>query len=380
MRFLFVTAPFTGHLQPLVPLAHAARAAGDEVAVAGLRAFAPAIAQTGLPAVPVGPDVDPYAFLRANRGAPDRPRERGYAGFRRLAERLAAVMAPDALPFARVWRPDAVVYDPMSLLGPLLARLLDVPAVRHLWGPDFTAGEPEYAHEGPSALAGEYGLDGIPVNGHLTIDPCPPAVQIADRLPRQRMRYVPTNGPAVFPAWLREPPRRRRICVTWGTTLGNLGRDKMRHVPGLVRALGAVDAEIVLAVLDEHRPLFMDLPPNVVACGHIAIDLVLPTCAAIVHQSGGGTAMTAIVHGVPQLLVPTVADQAFYAGMLVEYGLARTVDGQDRADPEDIAAELTKLLDDVECRRMAAKLRREVCAQPAPAEVLGSVRRLAAQS
>jgi UDP:flavonoid glycosyltransferase YjiC (YdhE family) len=182
----------------------------------------------------------------------------------------------------------------------------------------------------------------------------------------------------VFPAWLREPPGRPRICVSWGTTLGNLGLDRMRHVPELVRALGSADVEIVLAVLDEHRELFTELPRNVVAVGPVALDLVLPTCDALVHQSGAGTSMTALIHGVPQLLVPTVPEQVFNAQRLVPAGAARCVPSGEQAEQEEIRAALKSILADEECRRAAQELSRTMRAQPTPAEVVSVIEKVAA--
>src|SRR4029450_4726052 len=98
------------------------------------------------------------------------------------------------------------------------------------------------------------------------------------------IRYIPYNGPARLFDWLREPPQRRRICVTWGTSLHSLGAQRMRHVPRVVEALADLDAEIVVAVLDEHRALFTDLPANVTRIGPVPLHLLLPTCEAIVHQ------------------------------------------------------------------------------------------------
>lgn len=379
MRFLFVTAAFTGHYNPLVPLGWAARAGGHDVIVASHPSFAKTITCAGLPALPVGRDIEPFTFLSRGRGRPNRSangNDRGPAGFRRAAEGLAELMAPDAADFARSWRPQVVVYEPMALAGPLLGRIVGVPAVRHLWTMDFTGPSNDFARDMEGPLVTSYGFDRLPVNGDLTIDPCPPRLQIADKIPRQLIRYIPYNGPAVFPAWLREPPVRPRVCVTWGTTLGHLGR--MAHVPQVVRALADLDVEVVVAVLDAHRGLFTDLPANVAFVGPIALDLLLPTCAAVVHQGGGGTTMTALVHGVPQLVVSSLPDQAFNARRLAAVGAGRYAPSGDRANTEEILAEARIILSDPGYRQIATELRGELLAQPTPAEVIPVLEELAA--
>jgi UDP:flavonoid glycosyltransferase YjiC (YdhE family) len=374
MRFLFATAPYTGHFYPLVPLAWAASAAGHDVLVASLPAFAQTITRAGLTALPVGPGIDPFTFLAKSREpdaarGPGRPApQRGMAGFRLAAERLAGLMAADAVDFTGSWRPDVVVYEPMALLGPLLARIAGAPAVRHLWTMDFTASAREFARDIDGTLATGYGFDRLAANGDLTLDPCPPRLQAADGLRRQPIRYVPYNGRATVPAWLRTRPSRPRVCVTWGTTLGHLGR--MGHVPDVVQALGGLDCEVIVAVLAEHCKLFTGLPPNVAHVGPVALDLLLPTCSAIIHQGGGGTTMTALVHGVPQVIIPSLPDQAFNAAQLAATGAANHAPIGELPGPDVILARAQAVLADPRYRQAASELRAELRAAPAPAQVV----------
>src|ERR1700729_2458318 len=323
LRVLFPTWAFSGHLNPMVPLGWALRAAGHETLVASHPSFAPVIARAGLPALPVGPEFDLDAEVRAETIAgrwydessltPEeiRRRDRSLVGLQ-APRRSAEVMADDLVAFARYWRPDLVVFEPTSFVGPLVARLLGVPAVRHLWTADFTAPLNLVEERLLGPLFARFGLDEIGVLGELTLDPCPPRLEVADDLPRQPIRYVPYNGPAVLPGWLREPPARRRGCVTWGTSLTGVGgSDRMSHVPGVVRALAGFDVEVVVAVLESQRELFTEMPANVRSVGPVPLHLLLPTCDAIIHQGGGGTLMTALVCGVPQLVVPSFPDQTF---------------------------------------------------------------------
>ena len=90
----------------------------------------------------------------------------------------------------------------------------------------------------------------------------------------------------------------------------------MAHVPRVVRALAGLDVEVVVAVLESQRELFTEMPANVRSVGPVPLHLLLPTCDAIIHQGGGGTLMTALVSGLPQLVVPTFPDQAFSARQL----------------------------------------------------------------
>src|ERR1700729_1537442 len=225
MRVLFATWALSAHFNPMVPLGWALRAGGHETLVASHPSFAPVIARAGLPALPVGPEFDLDAEVRAEtiagRWDDDltaeeiRDRHRDLVGLQ-APRRSAEVMADDLVAFARYWRPDLVVFEPTSFVGPLVARLLGIPAVRHLWTADFTAPLNLVEERLLGPLFARFGLDEIGVLGELTLDPCPPRLEVTDDLPRQPIRYVPYNGPAVLPGWLREPPARRRGCVTWG--------------------------------------------------------------------------------------------------------------------------------------------------------------------
>jgi len=385
MRVLFTTWTIAGHFAPLVPIGWALRAAGHEVLVACPPGDTDQVVRAGLPALPVGPDVNMVGLLRAKRGRGRQPRTvedmfndpNGYGRMVHTAEAVADVLADDLVEYCRRWQPDLVIYEPTSLVGPLVARLLGIPAVRQLWTSDFTAPINGFPATITGDLVSRFGLSELGTAGDLTLDTCPPILQVVDDLPRQPMRYVPYNGPARLPEWLREPPKRKRICVSWGTTLHTLGRHRMFHVPRVVSALASVDAEVVVAVMDTHRELFPDPPPNVRAVGPVPLHLLLPTCDAIVHQGGSGTLMTAMASGVPQVIVPTLPDHNFNARYMVAAGAGVQVPGREDVTEEDVLASTVDVLSDPAFRAAAARLREENQARPAPAEVVPALERLA---
>lgn len=383
MRVLFVTWAWGSHFNPTVPFGWALRAAGHEVLVASHPAFAPTITGAGLPALPVGEHVDLAAVLKetlAKSGWKPRPdgrhqgddtikRRRGLTALR-IAAGSADAMADDAVRFAESWRPDAVVYEPMAFLGPLLAARLDVPAVRLLWTVDFLNAIGEVEDEILGDLATRLKAPRINAIGDITLDPCPPRLQVADDLVRQPMRYVPYNGPAVEPAWLRAPRRRPRICVTWGTSIDGMGLNDNFLAPAVVRALAGHDVETVVAVVDAQRELFGVPPENVVHIGRVPLDQLLPGCDAIIHQGGGGTTMTAVKNGLPQFVVPYLPDTMFNARHIEGTGAGTFLWGAD-ATVDRLEAELGQFLAGMDgYRDAAAKLHAEHLAMPAPAAVV----------
>lgn len=385
MRVLFASWAGGGHFAPLVPTGWALRAAGHDVLVACHPTDTDPIIRAGLPAVPLGPPVDMFALLREQRRVRQRDQrpvglptdQLDFTGMVRTAEVVAGLLADDLLRFSRGWHPDLVVYEPAALVAPLVATLLGVPAVRQLWCCDFTApgnGFPRWI-SGP--LARRYGIDGFDPAGDVTVDPCPPDLQVTDDLLRLPVRYVPYNGPAQAPDWLTAPRRRPRVCLTWGTSLHALDPARMRHVPGLLRALGRLDVELVVAVSDSQRDLFDEVPANVRALGRVPLDLLLPSCDLLVHQGGGGTMMTAAAHGVPQVVVPTLPDQTFNARRLAAAGAGVLVGGGEQADGDEVSARSAEVLGRAEYGRAARSLAGQIAVRPAPAALVPRLERLA---
>ncbi len=336
---------------------------------------------------------DPPASFRMLRGLEDEtallfrafPRPDGAA--RRptllLWGEVADAVADGLLALARSWRPDLIVYDPLTYAGPLVATLLGIPAVRSLFGPDvtyFLTG----ARLGP--LLDRFGLgeDDVDVRGAATVDPCPPSLQFADAIVptrRIRTRYVPYPGLAEVPAWLPDQPTRHRICLTWGTSIHRmLGADAF--LPGDILAGAAKladerDAELVLAITANQRTLLPpDLPPNVRVLESVPLDALLPTCQALIHQGGAGTTLTALRHGLPQLVLPLIFDQGVNAYQLVAAGagLTRAAAGLSTTQ---LLADGHELLDNPAYRTAARRVQQEMRELPPPAEAVAELAALA---
>lgn len=384
MRVLFASWAGGGHFAPLVPLGWALRASGHEVLVACHPSETGPIVAAGLGALPVGPDVNMFELLKAKReerrwrpSGREGGNTRGYLGMVETSEAIAEVLVDDLLAFSQSWGPDLVVYEPASLVGPLVARTLGIPAVRQLWTCDFTAPVNGFPAVVDSPLARRLGLGSYDTTGDLTLDPCPPRLQVRDDLRRQPVRYIPYNGPAVDQPWLRRPKARPRVCVTWGTSLHGLGSHRMRHVPGILRALGDLDVEVVVAVLEAHRELLGDLPDNVLAARPVPLHLLLPSCDAAVHQGGGGTLMTMVDTGVPQVIVPTIADQSFNARIAADAGIAVHVPGGEEVDVDAVREATLAILGEPSYRDAATRMREEHLSRPAPADVVPVLEHLA---
>nr|ACJ60957.1 VEG15 [uncultured soil bacterium] len=74
-----------------------------------------------------------------------------------------------------------------------------------------------------------------------------------------------------------------------------------------------------LALIDDHDDCF--------AVDEVNHQALFGRVAAVIHHGGAGTTTTAARAGVPQVLVPQIADQPYYAGRVAELGIGAAHDG-----------------------------------------------------
>lgn len=375
------------HFYCLAPLGWALQAAGHEVRVASQPSMAATITAAGLAAVPLGTDLDfaeAFAEKIGEVGRLDASADSGSeqvepaitpdGGVVRFAEALLA----DLVDYGRTFRPDLMIWEPFNLAAATTAAVLDVPGLLQLWGPDssVTLRLDREAVLGP--LAGRYGLAGtdIELAGRLTLNPAPEPMQVPLAGLVRDVRFVPYNGPAVLPGWLREPAGRPRVCVTAGTMMAGAGLTDRLPLPRIVRAVAALDVEVVVVVeRSQQAGLVADgpLPDNVrLADTPLALRLLLPSCAALVQQGGAGTTMTALARGVPQLVLPQVSDQHFNAERLALTGAGTALVGE-QVEAGRIGELVGELVADDRWRSAAALMAERVRAMPAPAELVASL-------
>jgi glycosyltransferase (activator-dependent family) len=408
MRVLMTSLAVEAHFNGTVPLAWALRAAGHEVHFASQPALTGAITHAGLAAVPVGTDHTHHEIVR-DLGAEltgfyrdiDFTGERG-GGLRdrKAANSLLTAtfyaqanndsMVDDLVAYARWWRPDLVVWEPFSFAGGVAARACGAAGARLLWGPDLFGRSREGFRAETAALPPErrddaleewltwtlarHGLDYDEqvVTGHFTVDQMPDGVRLPSSQESVPMRYVPYNGTAEVPHWLRETPTRPRICLTLGITSRDMAYPNLVSPAALFDAVADLDIEVV-ATLDEAQVAEVGrMPDNVRAVDFVPLHALMPTCSAIVHHGGAGTWSTAAVHGVPQLVVAGMWDNVYRAQRLQDLGAGLFL------PPHELTANalrdgVVRLLDDPAFRTGAGALRDRMLAEPSPGEVVGTL-------
>jgi UDP:flavonoid glycosyltransferase YjiC (YdhE family) len=398
VRVLFTPMAWNTHYFQMVGTAWAFRAAGHDVRVAAQPPVLDAIRGSGITAVSVGGDYDMVAGVADLARARDElARSANVEGpgrfppdvLRKLLEmrmiphiEAAEDMTEDLVAFAHAWRPDLVISDPLVYAAPPAAAVAGAPLVRHLWGPDMTRKialpgtgptEPDDPRaEWPRELIDLYARYGAKASDDVavrTLDTCPASLQLPGVPNRVPLRHTSYNGTAVAPSWVLETGGRPRVCVTWGaisTTL--LGPDAF-VVPRILEALRGLDVEVIVAIRSADRDRVGPVPDEVRVVESMPLDLFLPTCQAVVHQSGAGTTLAAAFAGVPQVTIPQVADQHLVSERLAETGAGVGLDSA-AADVEGIRAATSRILFEAGLRTAARRLQDEMLAQPAPAEIV----------
>ena len=412
MRVLFVTLSEKSHVFLMAPLAWALTAAGHEVRVASQPMATETITGAGLTAVPVGSDHGIHRDMSAFRESQDYRTanwsrcERDDIAWTELKERYElsvpyafAVyndsMIDDIAAFAQSWRPDLVVRDPLAYAGAVAARISGAAHARLMWCADvwgrtrrtyleLMAEQPESERVDPLAewLAAKsepfgFGCDEEMLHGQATISTLPTALSVPTASPELPMRHIPYNGRAVVWDWLREEPKRPRVCVSLGASnTEGYGGDYV-SVQEILDALADEDVEVVAALLPAQREKLTAIPDNARAVDSVALNTLLPSCSAVIHHGGYGSFATAMALGVPQLMLSTlVSDHELRGRALQRAGAGAHLHHRD-ATAENVRDHIRRLTSEPESAEAARRLRSDCAAMPSPHDLVPALERLA---
>lgn len=280
----------------------------------------------------------------------------GVLGFTRLAE----ASAPGMVATAQAWEPDLVVHDAVDFAGPLAAATIDVPTVTFGWGTWLPPQVDEAVADALAPVYRRFELSRPPAGPAARVDVCPPSLT-RGHPHATHLRFVPYNGAGEMPTWLLEPKRRRRVLVTFGGTVG--GGQSQLGGPLLDRVLDAlrdVDADVVVAAASaDGVPSY----PNVRVAAWLPLSHVLPGCDLVIHHGGSGTSLSAAAFGVPQLVLPQMADQFRFAAAVTARRAGEQVLPHE-ATPEAIAGRLQRILSSACWTAGADELSNEIAALP----------------
>lgn len=371
-RMLVMCSPFPTHLMPLIALCWAWRGAGHDVLVVGQPDIMPVVERAGLTAALIGPAFD--ELRRRGDRAPARPPVRDQRPATPPWDKLGVVwrqrcetLLEPALALAEQWQPDVILADPLEFTSLAVGGLLGVPVIQQLWGMDAWSLQVQApARQQLAGFCHQLGLvDGLPV-ADVVLDPRPRSLLPAE--PGTPIRSVPFNGVGVVPDWVTRARRDARVCISLGTRhIALNGVSLLRSMALAAAALPNV--EVLLPIAATDRAELGELPPQVRVVDPCPLQLFLPTCQVLMHHGAAGSGMSAVVAGVPQLVLPWASFDTFHADATVasSSGLSLFADEQDSST---VSSALNRLLSEPAFAAGARRLAAEAAAMPAPSAVV----------
>lgn len=372
MRILFTFIGGRGHFDPLVPLAHAAGAAGHHVAVAGSGNQVPAIEAAGFTAFATSeprPRSQPRPQVRLGPIDPESEERQLREGFARRGGRRHAAAILD---IARDWHPDLIVRDEVDFGAAIAAEALGIAYATLLVLAAGTFLRPEIVAEPLHELRAEYGLTPDPelamLHRHLVLSPFPPTFRDpAAPLPATAFSYRPTTVNRVT----RSTDDTPTVYFTLGTVYAST--ELMSRV---IAALRNVEANAIVTVGRSIDPAMFGPQPDHLRIEHFIPQAeLLPRADLVVSHAGSGTLMGALAHGLPSILFPMGADQPHNARRCTELGAAVTLD-PTTATPDEIRAAVSSVLSSHPHREAAQRIQQEINALPSVEQAvqhLGSI-------
>jgi UDP:flavonoid glycosyltransferase YjiC (YdhE family) len=375
-----------GHLLPLLPLAFAAREAGDEVAIASGRDRQAYVETTGHRFFAAGLSTDDV--VPRMRAVARELTEAGHVldsrwGFdleHTYAEVFTTVHAPamveDLLQIIDLFGPDVIVCDGCEFGAPVAAAVTGIPCASHGLGLPF-----------PETLTREAGRWAAPMWTSRRLDPpedagmystlhfsiCPPSLDPGDGWAEAPTWPIgpPRHQPSP-PDWLEELPARPTVYLTLGTARG-----RERSLAGLVvESLADTDVNVVVTVGPDGDPASLaSLAQNVSAHRYVPQQDLLPSCSVVICHGGSGTVFGALANGVPLVVLPHMADQYRNAEAVEKTGCGMALRDDDRT-PANIGAAVHAVLSFPQSTAAAAALKEEMSAMPRPGDAVACLHRL----
>ena len=358
MRVVLSTYGSRGDVEPMVGLAVQLRALGAEVRVCAPpeEEFTELLARVGMPLVPAGPSVRQLVRQVQVEGAPpDLPRRAAelvaaqFDAVAAAAEGSDAIVASGITPAAAAARSVAeklgiryvyATYCPVWLPSPH-HRPLGLPG--RPFPPEVTDNRVLWNLEAQGMNA----VFGPPFNTHRASIGLPPMDDVRDHVFTDRpwLAADPTLGPWQEPAdldvvqtgaWIlpdeRPLPAELEAFLDAGTppVYVGFGSIPMRASKDIAQdAIEAIRAQgrrvlvsggwADLALIDDRDDCF--------AVGEVNQQALFGRVAAVVHHGGAGTTTTAARAGAPQVVVPQIGDQPYWAGRVAELGIGTAHDG-----------------------------------------------------
>lgn len=364
MKALFTTFPAYGHLLPMLPLARAAAAAGDEVVVVASEELH---GTDDLAMRALGPSLPGLLAENHRRSGQDVLDRSDKADLLDATVALFTTTRADAAfdelcELVTDERPDVIVAEMWDYVAPLVARRLGIPWVSFVHSPAT-----------PIDAALEAGLLKALAQRDLTMPARLTTVQLwpewlesEPATPRDHLAIgaVPYDTAALLdvPAFDGERPV---VLVTLGTVVDDLALLN-EAVSGVLDA--GADALVTTGFSAGPGDLEADAD-RVRAVPFAPISRLLDRVQAVVAAGGSGTTLAALSRGLPLAFLPRIANQPLVADVVSGFGAGTVCD-----DPAEVSAAVRMLLHEPKLRTQAEAASELLGRRPTPEMVWSTLR------
>ncbi len=383
MRILFTFAGGSGHLEPLIPIAQAAKDAGHVVAFTGRPLMVPKVESLGFAAFASGSDrgLTPKKIPLVEIDAEQEIQAFG-VGF---GGRIARERARDILPLCAEWKPALLVCEETDFGAMVVAARLVLPYATVLVIAAGSFVRSDVVADPLNKVRAEHHLPPDPAlampSRYLVLSPFPPSFRDpAFPLPvtAHSIRPFAFDGAVddAMPPWSTRLDDSPTVYFTLGTVFPLESGDLFARV---ITGLRDLPINLVVTVGRDIDPAdFGPQTSNVHIEQYIPQSSVLPHCDIVVSHGGSGSVIGALAHGLPMVLIPMGADQPLNTARCTDLGVARVLNAV-KSTPEMVREAVSAVLSDPSYRRAAERMKDEIAAMPEPAHAIALLERLAAE-
>lgn len=379
MRVLLSSTRGAGHLQPLIPYAHALLRHGHDVLVASPESTAAALHEAKLAHAPFDHPGD--ALL-----SPIWARLRGVTPDDALGivmrEIFAGLNARTALPklreTIRSWRPNVVLRESAEFGAAIAAEAAGVRHARvcvhmvafeevHMTAAAGAALDP---------LRDEVGLPrdgGASLRAEAAFSAFPASLDETDVPVFRAQSQSQLRGDvdvSTLPSWARGDAAHPLVYVTFGTIAGGTPEARVVYRAAL-DAVADMNVRVLLTTgpgLDAGG--LGAVPANVTVEAWVPQAAALPHVAAMVCHGGSGTLLGGLAAGVPMVIAPLNADQPHNARRVDDVGAGIAV---LKPDASSLRVALERVLVDAEIHSAARRVAQEIANMPTVDDAVASL-------
>ncbi len=334
-RILWLNWSGGGNLPPSLGVARELTARGHEVAFAGRPEMVPRVRTAGFRAIEI---TQAYAQVDRYPQGHFMTRAACYLTSPAVEAQVQAIVADEA--------PDMVVID--AMFPAALAQMSQFARLTAVFVHTFVFRQLDMWRKMIATLDGmrqQAGFAGLPelddlwrsrdliISTSLAAFDAAPApgwdmVRHAGPVLEDEKFAVPTMLP-----WPADDPT-PLVLVSFSTGFEQRNVDKLQRA---LDALAELPVHVVATTGGIVAPNELAAPANAVVLNYAAHDPILRRAALTMTHGGHGTAMRALLHGVPMVVIPGLAgDQPFVAAAVAEFGAGRALPGD--ADAETMRA------------------------------------------